>query len=70
MSSAERELAAWQRRVEYLSAEAVALRVEGSDDAAIYEKAIPVAVGMVQHFRRELEFDRAGLHGTERPGHL
>jgi len=70
MSPAERELAAWERRVEYLEAEATALKLEGSDDYAIYQKAIPVAFGMVQHFRRELEFDRAGLHGTDRPGHL
>ncbi len=70
MTENERQLAAWERRVEYLEAEATALQAEGSDDYAIYKKAIPVAFGMVQHFRRECIFDGKGLHGTDRPDHL
>ena len=60
MTENDAELAAWRRRVEYLEARgALPWRKRVDDDAAIFEKAIRGAVGMVQNFRRECQFDRA-----------
>ncbi len=71
MTENAHSLAEWERRLEQIEAEALALRAEGlDDDAAIFEKAIGPALGMVQKFRRECQFDRAELRGTDRPGPL